>query len=119
MSAHIRPVKVWRGERLLVELQLFRAFSLWQRARGLLGRPSPGALQGHWLMPCNAVHSWFMGYAIDLLFLDASGRVIKRVVALQPWRMAGCRHARSVIELAAGEARRLSIEEGDLCLSAP
>jgi uncharacterized membrane protein (UPF0127 family) len=118
MSTVYRPLQVWRNGRLLVELQVFQAFNPWQRARGLLARPSPGALQGHWLQPCNAVHSWFMGYAIDVLFLDAQGRVIKRVASLKPWRMVACRHAHSVIELAAGEAERLSIEEGDLCLSA-
>ena len=113
MARHVRA-RVSRDGVTLTELCLLAAFDVLRRARGLLGRPQPLPQQGIWLRPCNAVHCWFMGYAIDVLFLDAGGRVLKRVDNLAPWRMAACRGARSVIELAAGEAGRLNIGEGDV-----
>ncbi|MDO9323136.1 MAG: DUF192 domain-containing protein [Pseudomonas sp.] len=118
MKPSYRRVTILRGEQQVAELQLFMAFNVWQRARGLLARPLPDPGYGLWLKPCSAVHCWFMGYAIDVLFLDAQGRVIKICSALKPWRMAACPGARSVIELAAGETQRLSIKEGDQCICA-
>lgn len=109
-----RLTQVMRDDRPLVELRLLAAFDVLRRARGLLGRPQPLPEQGIWLKPCNAVHCWFMGYAIDVLFLDAQGRVLRIAHGLQPWRMAACRGARSVVELACGEAQRLKINEGDV-----
>jgi hypothetical protein len=53
-----------------------------------------------------------MRYAIDLLYLDAQDRVIKRVDALPPWRASACPGARCTLELAAGEAGRLGLKPG-------
>ncbi len=60
----------------------------WGRARGLLGRPRPAAGEGLALIPCGAVHTWGMRYAIDVLFFDRAGRVTRVVRGLRPWRMA-------------------------------
>ncbi len=114
MKGRYRLARVMRDEQPLVELRLLAAFDVLRRARGLLGRPQPLPDQGIWLKPCNAVHCWFMGYAIDVLFLDGQGRVLRIQHRLQPWSMAGCRGARSVVELAAGEVQRLKINEGDV-----
>lgn len=113
MAKQVR-VKVTRQSVVLTELCLLAAFDALRRARGLLGRAQPLPQRGLWLKPCNAVHCWFMAYRIDVLFLDDRGRVLKRVDNLRPWRMAACRGARSVVELAAGEAGRLDINQGDV-----
>jgi hypothetical protein len=113
MARHLQA-RVLRAGAPVTELRLLAAFDVLRRARGLLGRPQPLPQQGLWLKPCNAVHCWFMGYAIDVLFLDGEGRVLKSLTSLRPWRMAACRGARSVVELAAGEAERLKIREGDV-----
>jgi uncharacterized membrane protein (UPF0127 family) len=114
MESGYRAVRVQREGEAIAELHLLAAFDMLRRARGLLGRPQPLPGQGVWLKPCNAVHCWFMGYAIDVLFLDGEGRVLKLCSQLLPWRMAACRGARSVVELAGGEAERLKIAEGDV-----
>jgi uncharacterized membrane protein (UPF0127 family) len=54
----------------------------------------------------------FMRFAIDAVFLDRAGCVLKVVAELPPWRMAGCRGARAVLELPAGEAARQGLEPG-------
>ncbi|VCU71583.1 hypothetical protein PIGHUM_03668 [Pigmentiphaga humi] len=86
----------------------------WQRLRGLLGRPPPAQGEAWWITPCRAVHTIGMSYAIDVVFLDAQGRVLRLVPAMPPWRMAWCPRAHSVAELAEGEARRLGWQPGTL-----
>ena len=77
--------------------------------RGLLWRPALAPGQGLLIAPCNSVHTIGMRYAIDVVFLDREGRVLKVCPALKPLRMAMARGARQVIELAAGEASRLGL----------
>ena len=65
------------------------------------------------IAPCFAVHTAFMHFSIDVLFLDGEG-VVRRVVSnLKPWRMAADVRGRSVIELTGGVARDLDIRVGD------
>ena len=56
---------------------------------------------------------FFMRFAIDAVFLDAEGTVLKVVEGLRPWRVAGCRGAKAVLEFAAGEAEQRGIRPGD------
>lgn len=56
-----------------------------------------------------------MGYAIDVVYLDAQGVVIKLVPNLTPWRISFCPGAACVIEFAAGAAQKLSLQVGDQC----
>ena len=113
MARHLQ-VRVLRAGEPLAELRLLAAFDLLRRARGLLGRSQPLPGHGLWLKSCSAVHCWFMRYRIDVLFLDGDGRVLKSVASLRPWRMAACRGACSVVEMASGEVQRLNIREGDV-----
>lgn len=83
------------------------------RLRGLLGRGElePGA--GMLLRPSGSVHTFFMRFPIDAVFLDAELRVLRVRSGLRPWRAAGARGARAVLELAAGEAERRGISPGE------
>src|SRR3954467_14389429 len=82
------------------------------RLRGLLGRSELPAGQGLWLRPSPSIHTWFMRFPIDVVFLDGEQRVLDVVPALGPWRMAARRGARAVLELAAGEASRRGVRPG-------
>jgi len=89
------------------------------RMRGLLGRASLDAREGVLLRPAGAVHTAFMRFAIDVVFVDRD-LVVRRVVSdLPPWRTASARRARAALELAAGEAVRRGIEPGDRLELAP
>lgn len=79
------------------------ADTMWTRMRGLLGRPCPEEGEGLVLVPCNQVHMFGMGYAIDVAFVALDGKVLRVVRNLRPWRMtAPCMGARYTIEMAQG-----------------
>lgn len=83
----------------------------WLRMRGLLGRSGLGPGEGLLLRPAGSVHTAFMRFPIDVVFLDRELVVVDVVRDLKPWRAAGRRGARSVLELASGAAGFL--EPGD------
>ena len=83
------------------------------RMRGLLGRRQLPNGEGILLKPASSVHMAFMRFAIDAVFLDSDLRVVKIAPDLRPWRMAGSRGAKSVLEIAAGEAARRGLSVGD------
>ena len=85
------------------------------RRRGLLGRDCLEASSALIISPCFAVHTAFMRFAIDVVFVDRDGRVVRIVRDLAPWRMAAAWRARRVIELPAGELRTRDVRVGD-CL---
>lgn len=85
-------------------LTLHVAASFGARAGGLLVRPPLGTDEALWLSPCNSVHTAFMGYAIDVIFVGGDGRVMRVADRLAPWRMAGCWGAAGALELRAGQA---------------
>jgi uncharacterized membrane protein (UPF0127 family) len=89
------------------------ADSAWTRLRGLLGRRRLSPDAGLLLLPTGSIHTWFMRFPIDAVFLDGDLRVLGVAAELRPWRLAGRRGARAVLELAAGEAARCGIEPGD------
>jgi uncharacterized protein len=62
----------------------------------------------------SSVHTHFMRYPLDVVFLDGEGRVVSIRRSLRPWRFASCRGSSSVLELAGGEAARLGLAEGDV-----
>jgi uncharacterized membrane protein (UPF0127 family) len=84
--------------------------------RGLLGRGSIEHGEGMLLRPAPAIHTAFMRFPIDVLFLDDDLRVLSVVEAMRPWRTASNRKARAVLELATGEIRRRGIEAGNQLL---
>ena len=84
-----------------------------QRRRGLLGRDSLDPSAALWLAPCAAVHTAFMRFPIDVIFLDRDGLAVKLVSDLAPWRIAAAARARTVVELPAGSLRQHSIVVGD------
>lgn len=83
------------------------------RRKGLLGREGLDNGEGLWIVPCEAVHTFGMRFAIDLVYLDRKRRVIKTRSQVRPWRVSACLRAHSVIELAAGTIRKTRTMRGD------
>jgi len=79
------------------------------RLRGLLGRRSLPAREGMLIRRESSVHTFFMRFAIDVVFLDADERVLRIDANVGPWRLKACRGARSVLELAAGASAGLFV----------
>ena len=89
------------------------------RRRGLLGRDGMDPSEALILSPCFAIHTAFMRFAIDVIFVDARGRVLKIVHELGPWRLAIAPRAHAVIELAAGSLNARELKVGDSVELAP
>lgn len=84
------------------------------RMRGLLGKKGLDAGEGILLQPAGSVHTFFMRFAIDVVFLDADRRVVRVASDVRPWRTAAAKKARAVLELASGEAARVGLTPGSL-----
>jgi uncharacterized membrane protein (UPF0127 family) len=84
-----------------------------KRRTGLLKhqRLEPGA--GLWITPCESVHTFFMKFAIDLVYLDRQNKVRKVRHAVSPWRLSACLTAHSILELPSGTASQTGTQPGD------
>jgi uncharacterized membrane protein (UPF0127 family) len=81
--------------------------------RGLLGRSELRPGEGLLLRPASAIHTWFMRFPIDAVFLDRDWRVVGISDDVRPWRAASRRGAKAVLELPAGESSRRGLALGD------
>jgi hypothetical protein len=84
-----------------------------RRNRGLLGRDCLPPGGGLWIIPCEAVHTFWMRFPIDLVYLDRKKRIRKLVNGVSPWRLSGCLLAHSVLELPAGTISNTQTQTGD------
>ena len=84
-----------------------------KRRTGLLRhtRLDPG--QGLWIVPCEAVHSFGMKFAIDVIYIDRKKKVRKTRAAMVPRRISGCLLAHSVLELPVGVIQSSGTQAGD------
>ena len=97
---------------LHTRLAIRLADGFFSRLRGLLFTPALQPGEGLLIRPCAAVHTAFMTYPIDVVFLDRAGRIRRIVPRLAPWRYAASVGAYQTLELAAGEAARLGFAAG-------
>jgi uncharacterized membrane protein (UPF0127 family) len=99
--------------------QLEKAHTGAARRKGLLGRKQflPG--EGLWIVPCESVHTFFMRFPIDLVYLDRKHRVKKVRSNVGPWRMSACLLAHSVLELPSGTVVATRTVRGDKVEMAP
>jgi uncharacterized membrane protein (UPF0127 family) len=104
---------VTRSDGVVVCEECLVAATPFTRLRGLLGRKSLPSGQGILLRPAGSVHTFFMRFAIDVVFLDDELRVVAIAADLRPWRAAGKRGARAVLELPSGECARRGLAVGD------
>ena len=84
-----------------------------KRRVGLLkhARLEPGT--GLWIVPCESVHTFFMKFPIDLIYLDKQRKVRKVRHAVPAWRLSACLSAHSILELPAGIAEKSGTLPGD------
>jgi uncharacterized membrane protein (UPF0127 family) len=85
-----------------------------RRSKGLLGRNELAPGEGLWIIPCESVHTFFMRFPIDLVYIDRKQRVKKVSRRVPPWCLSACLSAHSVIELPAGTIQDSQTEAGDI-----
>jgi uncharacterized membrane protein (UPF0127 family) len=105
------------GDSVATDVEL--AVTRTSRRRGLLGRDCLDASAALILEPCAAVHTAFMRFNIDVVFVNRSGYAVKIVEDLTPWRIAVATQAHAVIEMAAGALKRHDISLGDRLYVSP
>jgi|SRR5947209_10907919 len=84
-----------------------------ERRRGLLDYRALLEGSGLWIIPCEAIHTFGMKMPIDSVFLDKGLRVTALRLTLNPWRIAICLRAHSVLELPVGTIARSRTQVGD------
>jgi uncharacterized protein len=93
------------------------AASPFSRMKGLLGRSELRPGEGLLLRPASAIHTFFMRFPIDAVFLDREWRVLGIADDVAPWRTAARKGAKAVLELPAGESARRGLRPGDLLVA--
>ena len=92
--------------------QLDLADSFFARAKGLLGRKTIQENQGLWIKPCRDIHTFFMSFSIDCIFLDRKMQIVKIATDVSPFKMVGPYwKSSSVMEFKSGfvETKRLKV----------
>jgi uncharacterized membrane protein (UPF0127 family) len=101
----MKKIKLYQEDKLITE-QLMICQNFYERARGLLWRKPLDATAGDALLipHCNSVHTAFMTYSIDLIFIDKCGQVTSIRYGFSPWRVAMDVRSKFVIECAENTA---------------
>jgi uncharacterized membrane protein (UPF0127 family) len=94
-------------------LEIFVADKFLCRLKGLLGTSELPENQGLLLCNCNSVHMIGMRYALDIVYLDKNGVILKMVENLRPWRVSSCWSAKDTLEVKSGTIQRLHWKVGD------
>ena len=102
-----------QGNKILID-DLRVASNMMSRMKGLLGTKDLGPSQGLWIHRCNSIHTFFMSYAIDCIFVDQNLTVQALVKNVKPGRMVlPIWKSKSVIELKTGQIEKLGLALGD------
>ena len=113
MAAAVRAIHSnTRGNVICEEAEI--ADNPWLRLRGLLGRRALPAGRGMMIQPAPSIHSAFMRFEFDAVFLSRDYEVLKLVARMPPWRAHSAKGARRVLELSAGEIEQRGVEVGDV-----
>jgi uncharacterized membrane protein (UPF0127 family) len=91
----------------------------WRRLIGLMGRRALPPGHGMLITPAPSIHSGFMRFEFDAVFLDRELRVVRIAERIAPWRARFAKGARSVLELPAGQSAALGLQVGDVLAVTP
>ncbi len=105
-------MKVYR-EGVCIISELIIADNFFGRACGLLFKKPLQIGEGLLIRPCNSVHTCFMRYPIDVVYLNENNEVTKIVEHMMPWRLSFDKNARSVIEVSSLTKIKAQVNAGD------
>lgn len=89
-----------------------RTSNILERMKGLLGSPPLSPDEGLLIKPCSSIHTFAMGYPIDIFFMNDRWTIVKTIANLKPWRIAAAPAANMVVELPVGSLDRLELAAG-------
>ena len=110
----MRIVNVTQDRVLADKVQ--EAYNWKQRLKGLLGQAELKPGEALFIRPCSSIHSLFMRFRFDAVFIDKKGKVLHLIQAMKPWRISKIVFgAWGVLELPEGVLSETNTVEGD-CL---
>lgn len=90
------------------------ADNYFKRLQGLMGKARMQPDSGLWIVPCNDIHSFFMRFEFDAIFLNRENTVLYLLERMKPWRISRfVKGGRAVLELPAGTIKASATEIGD------
>lgn len=93
------------------------ANSFLEKLKGLMGRKKLNKSEGLMLLSCNSIHTCFMRFPIDVVFLNMDHEVIAMKEGVKPWRMVNfVKKAYITVEMAEGTIVYKKVEVGDLLI---
>ncbi len=96
-----------------IAAEVLVAESFLERLKGLMFEAPLASDQGMLITRCNSIHTMFMRFSLDVLFLNSEGKIIKIIKAIPPWRITWFYlKASKVLELPAGACPEF-LREGD------
>jgi len=110
----MKPFCVKDSRNKIIADNVVLATTFLKRARGLLFSDPLKEGAGLWIKPCNSVHTFFMTYSIDVVYLDKNLRIVSIIENMSPWRVSKIeKNAKSVLELRAGTVRKFGLVPGE------
>ena len=108
----MKAINLRTGKILATDVKV--ADTLFTRMKGLLGKAELPFGEALWIKPCFSVHTFFMKFPIDVIFLNKTNQVIAAVRNLKPNRMTRLYpQSFSVLELPTGTIDASNTEVGD------
>jgi len=102
---------------VLLAVRVYTAGSFTGRLIGLMMKKNMPRGSGLILKPCNSIHTFFMRFGIDAVFINKQGVVVKVMENLPACKFcAPVKGAHSVIELPAGTTRGMVLPGNRLVL---
>lgn len=90
------------------------ARSFFTRGRGLMLAPGLDEGEGLLIDPCSSIHTFFMRFPIDVLYVDRSGTIVRADGVMKPWRIGPVfTGSRWVVELPPGTIDATGTQKGD------
>lgn len=107
-------VRIKLKDKLIAE-DILLATTLYTRLVGLMFRSFPPEnSKGLLIDPCNSIHTFFMRYGLDIVFMDSKNKVVKVIRNIRPWRMTWIYfRASRTLELPSGNLPA-DVREGDI-----
>lgn len=107
-------MNVFNQDKIEVAEAAIEATSALTRLKGLMFAKEMVGYDGLFIRPCNSIHTFFMRFPIDVLFMNKNFKIIKIVKNLSPWRMTRMYFsAHQVLEIKGGTLDE-RIQEGDV-----
>ena len=108
----LKPISIYLNENNLIPKGLY-AKSYLSRIKGLMGSENLNIDCGLLIPNCRQVHTFFMNYPIDIIFLDSNNKII-HIQTLNPWKISKwMRQAKKVLEVSKGFAKKNNLKNGD------